>query len=263
MLLTYIGPLYRFFPGHSKLPIEPAAAARLVIGNLTILPLAFGTTPIITVSWPLGFICLSYVLMPPLVFCLRSYSRGARVFIWVVITILTFLFEGRAALLPLGVVLSKVIDIAAAPSWVTLFSITVLVRAFDVDPRAKVICSAVAAFSLCWWALPHLRLPVRLEELSRISYSFYLTHGLAVLALGTTHLSFLIAMPLAFVFAVTGASLVYRLIERPLSPFSFGGHQKSFRFAHRPTGASTVPDPAPEAAEKRLEPSIAREDVAW
>jgi peptidoglycan/LPS O-acetylase OafA/YrhL len=51
MLLTYIGLLYRFFPGHSKLPIEPAAAARLVIGNLAILPLAFGTTPIIAVSW--------------------------------------------------------------------------------------------------------------------------------------------------------------------------------------------------------------------
>jgi hypothetical protein len=188
---------------------------------------------------------LSYVLMPPLVYCLRSYSQGVRVLIWGAITILTFLIAGRAALLPLGVVLSKVIDIAAAPAWVNLFSITVLVRASDVDPRAQAICSAIAAFSFCWWALPHLRLPARLESLSRISYSFYLTHGLAVLALGATHLPFLIAMPLAFVCAVTGASLVYRFIEKPLSPLSFGGHQMLFRFAHHHTVASTVSRPSP------------------
>lgn len=229
MLLVYIGVLYRFFPGHSKLPIEPAAAILMVIGNLAILPLAFGTTPIMTVSWALGFICLFYVLTPPMIYCLKSYSPRVRLLIWAVITILTFSIAGRAALIPLGVVLSKVIDIAAAPSWVNLFSITVLGRAFDVDPRIHIICSAIAAFSLCWWALPQLRLAVRLESLSRISYSFYLTQGLAVLALGLTPLPFLIAMPLAFVCAVTGASLVYRFIEKPFFALSGRAHMHTSR----------------------------------
>jgi peptidoglycan/LPS O-acetylase OafA/YrhL len=220
MLLSYIGVFYQFLPHRSKLPPEPAAAVRMVIENLAIIPLAFNVTPIIAASWTLGFICLFYVLAPPVVYALKPCSRSVRLLVWASITILTFFVGGRAALLPLGVILSKVIDIAAAPSWIILFSTMVLVRAFNVDLQIRNICSAVAAFSFCWWALPQLRLPVRLEALSRISYSFYLTHGLAILALGLTHLPFMIATPLAFVLAVAAATVVFRLVEKPFLDFS-------------------------------------------
>ena len=90
----------------------------MILGNVAILPMAFGVKPIITVSWSLGYICLFYVLAPLIELAAAlaadavpgdrlGRDRHAHV-----------PDGGRVGLLPLGVVLSKIIDRVAAPRWV-------------------------------------------------------------------------------------------------------------------------------------------------
>jgi exopolysaccharide production protein ExoZ len=218
ILAAYL-PLSAVFPVMSKLPADPVSAVTMVLENAAILPLAFGATPIITVSWTLGYICLFYAMVHPLNRCLRNLSPHVRTAFWMAFTGLAYIGAGRAALLPLGALLAERMQQASAPRWSLALAAGALARPLVGCGLAGTALGGIAAFALCGWVLPRPA-PRPVQFLSRISYSFYLTHGLVILWVAPLRIPRWSAAPLAVAGAFALAGIVFRLVEQPLSPFT-------------------------------------------
>lgn len=211
----YLLVLYPVFPAYSKISGGPYEVFLTIAANVTLLPLAFGVTPIITVSWTLGYIFLFYVVGYPIIRWTQPSPPAHRIWMWSALVILTFLIAGRAAMLPLGIILAETLRRSRLPLWALTLCAAATARCFPVEKHVQLVCVGIAAFAFCWWMLPLSwnSLPARL--LSKISYSFYLTHGLAILGVARLALPPVMAIPAAFAAAIGLSSLVYVAVERP------------------------------------------------
>jgi exopolysaccharide production protein ExoZ len=80
MLGVYLA-LSMVVPSESKLPAGLGPAVVYLIENALLLPILFGVTPLITVSWSLGYEVFFYAILPLLVgvFGMRRWQRRSRV----------------------------------------------------------------------------------------------------------------------------------------------------------------------------------------
>ena len=204
-------------PGMSRLPADRVAAAWMILKNAVLVPLAFGAPRIITVSWTLGCICLFYVVIHPLAAWSSGWSLRWRTVLWSLLTVLVYLKAGRPALLPAGVLLAEWLPPAKVPGWILVAAAGAIARAFLGVGHLGTILGGIGAFALCCWLLPRST-PRPLLFLSRISYSFYLTHGLALLTVAHFAAPRWAAVPAAAISALAGSYVMFRFVEQPFSP---------------------------------------------
>jgi len=204
-------------PGMSRLPADRVAAAWMILKNAVLVPLAFGAPRIITVSWTLGCICLFYVVIHPLAAWSSGWSLRWRTVLWSLLTVLVYLKAGRPALLPAGVLLAEWLPPAKVPGWILVAAAGAIARAFLGVGHLGTILGGIGAFALCCWLLPRPT-PRPLLFLSRISYSFYLTHGLALLTVAHFAAPRWAAVPAAAISALAGSYVMFRFVEQPFSP---------------------------------------------
>jgi len=203
-------------PEMSRLPAG-RGAAWMILKNAALVPLAFGAQRIITVSWTLGCICLFYVVIHPLAVWTSGWSLRRRTVLWSLLTLLVYAKAGRPALLPAGVLLAEWMPAAKVSGWILVPAAGAAARAFWGNGHLGTILGGIGALALCSWLLPRPT-PRPLLFLSRISYSFYLTHGLALLAVAHFAEARWAAVPTAAIFALMSAYIMFRLVELPFSP---------------------------------------------
>ena len=78
------------FVSYSKLPQDPSALAIYILQNLLLLPGIFPVEPIITVAWSLSYEVFYYLLIPPVIFCMKltRWNVNTRIVFWGVISVL-------------------------------------------------------------------------------------------------------------------------------------------------------------------------------
>ncbi|HXK06503.1 MAG TPA: acyltransferase family protein [Verrucomicrobiae bacterium] len=217
VLIFYIAAAVAL-PEMSRLPAGRGAAAWMILKNAALVPLAFGAPRIITVSWTLGYICLFYVVIHPLAAWTSGWSLRRRTVLWSLLSVLVYLKAGRPALLPAGVLLAEWMPAAKVPGWILLPAAGAAARAFWGTEHLGTILGGIGALALCCWLLPRPT-PRPMLFLSRISYSFYLTHGLALLTVAHFAAPRWAAVPAAGISALAGAYIMFRFVEQPFSPF--------------------------------------------
>lgn len=233
ILGAYLLILYPLAPEHSRLPADAVAALKVIIANAAIVPLVTGISPIITVSWTLGYIWCFYLIIYPVIRLTEGRRLAVRVAVWGCLTLCVYLGWGRPALLPLGVLLSEAIDHLSPPVWMLSLTLGFGVRSLHVSwmpPDLRFPIAAVAGFVFCWWMLTQVASGRIAGLISRISYSFYLTHGPAILLISAVRMLPALRIPCALITAFALAGLTYWLVERHFSPLR----------CRRPSGALLV-----------------------
>lgn len=208
--------LFYFFPQFSKLPPDPIRAFGAILENLALVPLAFGATPLISVSWSLGLFVSMYLVAPlPFVLlglgCRSSWIR-ASVYGAIILSAgcirLPGTFGWGLGLFYWGALAWEMSICRLPKAWcLGLIAIAGLAvrtlhgSGFWQVPLAQPGLSLLLQTLLPAAAtVPILLLLVRLEpgricslltcgpvtELSRVSYSFYLFHGVTLKALSAT-----------------------------------------------------------------------------
>ena len=207
------------FPGESKFPADPDAAALYVLENLALLPGLTGTPPLIVVTWTLGYEMLLYVTLPLAVRFsgMRDWPAAGRVAAlaaaWV--GYLAYCAVAAPAHTRLGVYLAAFLayeavregggrlaaarEGAAAAVAAACVGFVVLMRAgaVTVPPLpdlpglgagVRALFLGVGLFALAWCCFggdgvcSRLLSWTPLRWLGNMSYSFYLTHGLVLKA---------------------------------------------------------------------------------
>lgn len=218
VLALYVVILFPLFPSLSKLPTQSLPAILIVIGNMMIVPMAFGVPPVITVSWTLGYICVFYVAGYPLARITQKLPFRLRMLVWSALTAVVFLLIGRAALLPGGVMLAELMRCHTAPRWLFLGWTATFLRCVPMESHLQLVCAGGAAVTICWWMLQRSCVTAVTRAFSRISYSFYLTHGLTLLGVAELHLPLMYSVPLGIIAALGSSTLLYLAVERRFSP---------------------------------------------
>jgi exopolysaccharide production protein ExoZ len=250
VFLVYLGLTF-VFPGESKLP--QGHAVWYVLANLALLPGVFAIVPLITVAWSLSYEVFFYLTIPALIdlLRLRSVSRGARVAIVLALAAAITAFgewtgdpRVRTIMFAIGIVAYEALEAKSFRSLVersrgeflvALLAVTVVF--FEARPEVigvgRLLIFAPALFFVAVFALGAPRGATRalsgapLCWLGRISYSYYLIHGLALKALAmlagrllhghTSPLGMCILLVASFGFTLVAAQILYSLVEYPLS----------------------------------------------
>ena len=246
-------------PATAKFQWTDSGALWLVAANVLLLPGLFPVTPMITVAWSLSYEWAFYLFVPLMTKSLRFGGRSAALRVAVLLALAAVLVAAVAAgwtghsrllMFPSGMLLFEVLNSGRlrwriGRGWEALaivaFGGASAVTALSVtDPEmlpavARVglgqhVFLAAAAFSitLCamergtWVSRMVAAAPLRL--LGRISFSYYLTHGLAMhaLAKAITHPGHSVALfagllPLVLAATVLFGGTVFLAVEEPLS----------------------------------------------
>ena len=72
------------FVSYSKLPQDLSALAIYILQNLLLLPGIFPVEPIIIVAWSLSYEVFYYLLIPPVIFCMKltRWNVNTRIVFW-------------------------------------------------------------------------------------------------------------------------------------------------------------------------------------
>jgi len=280
---TYL-VLFHFFPQFSKLPQDSIKASGAILENLALLPLAFGAAPLITVSWSLGVFVSLYLVAPLLFVLLRLGCRAPwiRAFVYVSIVLavscvgLPGLLGWGLALFYCGALAWEMSNRGLPKPWclglITVAGLafrTVQFNGFWQAPLAQIgLSPLLQTLSAAVATVPILLLSVRLARgrlyslltcrpvnaLSRVSYSFYLFHGVTLKALSATAFAGLAAgapglFPILVWPAALMSALAVSLIAHELIEGQSGPRELSAQFrAGRKTGLASDPSivsPAP------------------
>lgn len=255
-------------PDRSKLP-SGGNALLYVAANALLLPGVFPIRPVVTVSWSLSFEVCFYILILAVVAGLgmRRWTPRARLVLWAGSVIAwavggarTQAFVGSFILFVPGIMLAEAarsdslrLKVSRVPVWLAVLFFAVVVAAQPVlvkdlptggqaqfaflGPGVIALLLLATATSLLLFRLlvaPRAttifaREPVR--RLGVVSYSFYLSHGLAINAVGALcarpsvdHVlhplgvaAYVLLFPVVFGAAVLTSFVLFRAVEQPLS----------------------------------------------
>ncbi len=250
------------YPKHSKLPSDPLQCGIFLLETLFFLPGVLPVHPLMDVAWTLSFVVLFYFISGLVAGLFRIWPvmRPFRILIliacgvvWAIFGQQTNRFEPRTAMFWVGMALSEVIHgimgrrliwaarltvpaVALFVAGVWIRTELMLQRPHTPIPLAliRVGVTAVALFGVVWvayfgpeWWKRVLSRP-SLCELGAVSYSYYLTHGIAIKAfqhgmvpllgpLAFTPVVFWSSQLLILSLSILIARAVYLTIENPLS----------------------------------------------
>ncbi len=213
-------------PGDSKLPAGFLPALAHVAGNVALVPIAFGLTPIITVSWTLAYIVVYYAVIAAVVELtrMRTWPGTLRILVLGVVAIAWFgLSAGgsayiRAGMFVVGMLVHEIqlklpgrmsIRRLEAPALTICLALTAA-GAWVLSPhsasgrpgaelaafglRTVLLAPALLAFGVVAFGaagrVSRFFSNEFLQALGTMSYSYYLMHGLTlrVLAIGANRL---------------------------------------------------------------------------
>jgi exopolysaccharide production protein ExoZ len=267
VFLTVLGVylcLSLLFPGVSKIPRTSIRALVYIFANVAMLPGIFRIVPIITVAWSLSYEFLFYLTIPVIVGILkmRRWTTWGRTGFFLILTsgfsILYahgFVQHHRLILFGAGIVLWELAHYTNLPAKLPAFGETAAVLGFAailaiigiygmrtmdtqlVLPATRWWYSVGLFVTVFWLSLyawqynGYLKRSFSLSPLrwlGNMSYSYYLTHGLALHALKRLAPRILPAPPyssivlvcvllIGMVFALAVSSALFLLVERPFS----------------------------------------------
>jgi exopolysaccharide production protein ExoZ len=255
ILVIYIALSY-LFPGENKIPNNYKDAAIYIISNILLLPGIFSIKPIITVAWSLSYELFFYLIVPLLVIILnfRKWNKTFRILFlfalmltWVIFT----LPHPRMALFICGMIAFEMIDqvqLTASKATIKIldFDINFMDVSFitaalvyiyfcspSIDETFLLLILIVSVFILLTGSLVaggrlnNWLSSVPIRWLGNMSYSFYLSHSLALKFVFLIAHKFLplslgsLAAPLLLVTAFSISWMVgtalFVLIEKPFS----------------------------------------------
>jgi exopolysaccharide production protein ExoZ len=236
-----------------QIPAEPAAAARLLLANLLLLPGVLAIEPLMAVAWTLSYEMAFYLVLGLIVPGLRMvrWPRAARIaFILGLAALVTgvcIFFPGDigafASPLPMlpffaGMLLYELGEtrLPAMPGWLALAVATadlLLDHRLVLLPLIREWCETIAMAMLCSAAFRGGNVAARamswtpLRWLGNMSYSYYLLHGLVVLTVfrglaawvghgWPSATAFALLLPV-FAASVAASLILFAMVERPLS----------------------------------------------
>ena len=240
------------FPAENKIPATTTEGFLYLIQNFLLLPGLFPIEPMITVAWSLSYEMFYYLAIPLVIalFRLRDRTSIWRTTFFLSVAFVTAIYcavnggHVRLIMFISGIVLYEAINSPRVPSLHSFFgllalAVGLLCTLLPLDGSGgfvvKVCILFVAFFSVCWacFRTPYAWLPrsfawTPLRWLGNMSYSYYLLHGLALkagfLALSTVlpiasygSWLFWVLLPPMFVLTLIPASVLFLLVERPLS----------------------------------------------
>ena len=250
-------------PKMSKLPADPSHTAVYLLESLLLLPGVFPISPLMDVAWTLSFVMLFYFVEGAMASLFHAWRirRTARfaifwglAFAWALWGGCTAWWEPRTAIFWVGMALSEAIDgitgerlqvasrLVAPAAMIAVIGVCLRTVLGFLKPdwgialglsrtmitSATLFCFVwVAYFGPEWWksALSSWRL----RQLGAASYSFYLTHGIAVKAfrfgiipllgpaLAASGPVFWLSQLMGLVLAIAIARTVYKYVESPLA----------------------------------------------
>jgi peptidoglycan/LPS O-acetylase OafA/YrhL len=249
------------FPSESKLSGSTAEKVEYIAANFFLLPGVFPIKPIITVAWSLSYEFFFYLAIPLIVHMarFRKMSSGHKAVVfavwWVVGTIgLRFLGLQRLQMFAVGILIYELGQLKAFTKGLSAVGEYVAALAFIFGlicayflfvPTSELITMRDSARYLAFplmsasfflfgtYALLYsgflrtLLNWIPLRFLGRVSYSYYLIHGLTLKTLafiitavhvrwvGTT--AFCIVSLIGFALTYLNATLLYLMVEEPLS----------------------------------------------
>lgn len=241
------------FPGESKVPKDPEAAALYLLANLLLLPGLAPIEPMIAVAWSLSYEFFYYLVMPVLVTLLALQRRRSmtRVLLfsslWLVGLLVASALGGPVRLLMFvpGILLHEWLLLAPRSQGRSAFGAAALVLALALaavpapGPAGQalkvsglgllflVACRCSFSDPQGWLARGLSWTPMR--WLGNSSYSYYLIHGVALKALfmlvgrwwptpaNAPGGLFWWWLPMAFAWTCIPAVALFLWIERPLS----------------------------------------------
>ena len=297
------------FPTRSKLPQSPSAAVPFIVANLLMLPGMLPVRAIITVAWSLSYEWFFYLSLPIVVAGLRVRRwpwrlRAVAVLLlsagYVVASQLHLAQKPRLAMFGAGVLLWELLRntniIAALPRKgeivaAVLFVLNLLaigtthkihggstaIAVQDV-PVIYVFSLFVSGFLLALYALAYHGFLSRFFSLAALrwvgnmSYSYYLIHGLTIVAIAALvqRLSssstlgpavLLLLLGSCLVASLVVSSLLYLYIERPLSlvpSYRRELAKQTRNLEHLSTASGKTPQPLTSATANKPEFSFRR-----
>ena len=238
LALTVLLPL----PG--KLTADPWRAAVYLAANLALLPGLFPVVPIVDVAWSLSYEMAFYVATAVLVLGagLARTNRRRRVAVLAALAAAFVLASGAGIGIPLrmmpffaGMLLAEGLG-AWVPPWLAWAAPAAALAAcvtHALSGAAGELVYSVAFFALCAvcfrdaGSISRVMRWAPLRWLGNMSYSYYLVHGVVVravmvllarvLPLGMPDWLFWAFMPILYTATLAVASLLFVLVEKPLS----------------------------------------------
>jgi peptidoglycan/LPS O-acetylase OafA/YrhL len=207
--------LLLYVPLSQALGMERVQSAVHIAANALLVPLAFGVTPIITVSWTLAMIATFYLVAP----IVHRLPRPYRILVYGIIGVL--LHDTRAISILCGVVLWEIKALHTVRTrWlIVAFAVFVVIRCWPIWERHMTVRGLIAAITLSLVLRVQLSaVPVAIIWFSDATYSWYLMHGPALLAV-FRFLRGLNAVAMHFVAfgaALGATAIMYCLVESPL-----------------------------------------------
>ena len=236
-----------------EIPPEPGRAVLVVLSNLLLLPGVLASEPVLRVAWTLSWEMFFYLALGLLVPGLALHRRPRRMRVGLILAVAASVaalaeaapdglgpFAVPLPLLPFlaGMLLFEAREAGAwsVPGWAALpagalsltvgpfVGLTVMLHQALETLALALLCSAafqggnITARALCWRPL---------RWLGNISYSFYLVHGLVVVAIfrglgwafgaGWPSSGFWLLAPPLFAAGVAASLVLFVLVERPFS----------------------------------------------
>lgn len=244
MLLSFV------LPGESKFPPGFGPGTRYLLANILLLPGLTAIEPIITVAWSLSYEFFYYLIIPLIigVLGLRAWPAQRRVILWVALAVCGFVyvwnFGGYVRLLMFvsGILLHDTLrsiptrhaDWLGLGGLVGALVLITVIAELGLSPPLRFVVLFAAFYALCYGSFAALGLTARLFSwtplrwLGNMSYSYYLSHGLALkalfMALGLVVLPqgnhpwlLLSLLPVAVAATLVVSGTLFILIEKPLS----------------------------------------------
>ncbi|WP_020470658.1 sugar transferase [Zavarzinella formosa] len=262
MFVLYLA-LSVIIPSESKIPRDPATAALWLLENLALLPGLTGSPSLIVVTWTLGYELLLYVTLPLAVRFsgMRNWPTpwriAALVSVWAAYLAYCGLMSPThvrlgvyfTGFLAYEAVSARRHQLTTVREGIVVFAaaaaagLVVLLRAGsvsfpDLNPGPVVVIRAIAKalgmFAVAWYCFGGngvcgrilSRTPLRWT--GNMSYSFYLTHGLALKAAALAVVVLLpveargpwlfwVALPLCYLGALAASTALFVMVEKPVS----------------------------------------------
>ncbi|MGZ3253361.1 MAG: acyltransferase family protein [Burkholderiaceae bacterium] len=261
VFLLYVA-LSFVFPVESKIPKPLAAGTIYLIENLLLLPGLLPVEPINTVAWSLSYEMFYYLVIPLVISIMhlrqRSLMRRVSFFLSVTIAAIIYcsIYGGHVRLIMFisGILLYEAINSNRMPILSNSFALFTLVAgllaallpiAGPAGYALKITILFASFFVLCFscftcpngW-LAHAFSQTPLRWLGNMSYSYYLLHGLTLKACSLV-LSTLLPyanynpwwfwtmLPTMFIMTLIPTTILFLLVERPLSLASNDSKRKS------------------------------------
>jgi len=233
---TFLTTLALYLILGAKLAESPMQSSIYLAQNVALLPGIFPIRPIIGVAWSLSYEMFFYLVVPFVVLVLRGRSERGRIGALVALAVafaLPWHAHVRVVLFVAGMLVYELGDRLPRPERLVVLAFLVsLALYWWLD--GFVIVRYLVLFVPFGWLVACALAPGRLNRafswtplrwLGNISYSYYLIHGLALhataLALARVvapfPLLYALALPLGVLATLVAATLLFALVERPLS----------------------------------------------